>query len=263
MIKTLRTISLIILFISTSARAEVIECHSFEPNPGKGSEMFEFMTELAQIMEKTDDVVVNIAAPVAGGQGYQVDYCTRWDNYLAYAKTKDASDKGLVKKHYEDFTKKWQGTSLMTKISSIQARNLDESVKAKDFEKYHAYYVSVFKASVGRQKELLERAKEYEKFVEKHGNQVELYVAGPGGTNELHVLTTNDSWTSLMESWTKLGEDKEFAKFAEADDPTLYQLVKQFNGRTLYPAAKQFLNCNEVSLGDLITSQGAPFYKVI
>ena len=66
----------------------------------------------------------------------------------------------------------------------------------------------------------------------------QLYVAGPGGTNELHVLTTNDSWTSLMESWTKLGEDKEFAKFAEADDPTLYQLVKQFNGRTLYPAAK-------------------------
>ena len=88
MIKTLSTISLITLFLSTSARAEVIECHSYNPIPGKGSEMLEFMTEMAQIMEKTDDVVVNIAAPVAGGQGSQVDYCMRWDDMLAYAKSK-------------------------------------------------------------------------------------------------------------------------------------------------------------------------------
>ncbi len=238
MTKTLSTISLIILFISTSARAEIIECHSYNPIPGKGSEMVEFMTEMAQIMEKTDDVVVNIGVPVAGGQGSQVDYCMRWDDILAYAKTQDASDKGIFKKHYEEFAKKWQGTSLMTKISSIQAGNEDKSVKAKEFEKYHAYYVNVMKASVGRQEELNERVKEYEKFAEKHGNQVELYWAGPGGTGELHVLTTNDSWTSLVESWIKLGEDKEFAKFRETDDPTLAQVVKNFNGRTIYPAAK-------------------------
>ena len=87
---------------------------------------------------------------------------------------------------------------------------------------------------------MIARFKQFEKLSEQYGNQVDLYEDVAGGTGELWVLMTNESFTALIGAGAGPVDenDKDLQDYVAAADPTMYQVLKEMRGHTLYPSKK-------------------------
>ena len=225
------TLSFICLLLSNLALAEYIECFSFNPLPGKHAQMLSKMAEAAEIHEEYG-ALVNIAVLNVGGLGHQTDYCLRWDNRVEWAKSKDAMRQS---EKLTSWTKKALKYPSATQVASIAGLNIDPSVTVERFRELHVYHVFVIKPAIGREAEALARMQKFEEFYEKFStNEVEIYNDAVGGTGEIHVLSTNESWTAMVGTGTPTQEAQDwYAKEMGPPDPTLFQVVKEFNGHTI------------------------------
>ena len=104
-----------------------------------------------------------------------------------------------------------------------------------DQRELHVYHVFVIKPAIGREAEALARMQKIEELYERSStNEVEIYNDIAGGTGEIHVLTTNESWTAMIGTETPSQEAQDaWAKEMGPSDPTLFQVVKEFNGHTI------------------------------
>ena len=225
------TLSFICLLLSNFASAEFIECFSFNPLPGKHAQMLSKMAEAAEIHEEYG-ALVNIAVLNVGGLGHQTDYCLRWDNRVEWAKSKDAMRQSGKLTSWREKALKYPSA---TQVASIAGENIDPTVKAERFRELHVYHVFVIKPAIGREAEALARMQKMEELYERYStNEVEIYNDIAGGTGEIHVLTTNESWTAMIGTETPSQEAQDaWAKEMGPSDPTLFQVVKEFNGHTI------------------------------
>ena len=225
------TLSFICLLLSNFASAEFIECFSFNALPGKHAQMLSKMAEAAEIHEEYG-ALVNIAVLNVGGLGRQTDYCLRWDNRIEWAKSKDAMRQSGKLTSWREKALKYPSA---TQVASIAGENIDPTVKAERFRELHVYHVFVIKPAIGREAEALARMQKIEELYERSStNEVEIYNDIAGGTGEIHVLTTNESWTAMIGTETPSQEAQDaWAKEMGPSDPTLFQVVKEFNGHTI------------------------------
>ena len=239
MIKNLTKLAIFAVCTINAVSAEHVECHSMNPISGKEIEMIESMTELAMIFEKHHDVVVNIVDVKVGGQGKQIDFCVRWDDQVAWAKSQDSIGPGQ-NKDMTAWGEKWGTSARSVKIGSSSSNNLDTAAKKERFNQYHVFHVFALKAELGRHDEMIARFKQFEKLSERYGNQVDLYEDVAGGTGELWVLMTNESFTALIGSGAGPVDenDKDLQDYVAAADPTMYQVLKEMRGHTFYPSKK-------------------------
>ena len=225
------TLSFICLFLSSSILAEILECRSFTPLPGRDMQMLETLNMVADWHE-SHGAVAGIYPIRIGGQGNQTNYCLRWDDAAAWAKTADATYDEVWKKAKKGSKKKAEAS--MTLLSSRTYVNIDATVKADDGftgrQVWHAF--SVLPAE-GRDQDVVNRLSKMAEFVEKAGNRVEIYTDGPGGNGSVYFLTIADSWSEFQKSWSKTSEIEGWQEFVAATDPSMYSgktAETEFNG---------------------------------
>ena len=205
-------------FFLSPITAEIMECATFDPEPGKKMQLVTMLKEVS-VWHKERGATPGIYPFNSGGQGEQVDYCLRWDDGVAWAKYKDMVGKEWAKKP----AKKPDDSSFPAKTISVKTfQNLDLSVKANSFNGPHIWHVFSVFPSEGRESDVVERLQRMKELVESGGNRAEIYQDGPGGNGSYYFLTINDSWISFTESYEKSGATPEAAMFQQDADPSMY-----------------------------------------
>jgi hypothetical protein len=216
------------LFASSLALAEIAEVYSWKANPGKAPEMLQSMAQAKAIHEKFG-IKVHAYATTMGTDGF-VDYVMRYDSIEDWGAARDAMNTSA------EWTEYWnaaQENAAGTQISSITGINMDASVKADSFAGEQVYNVFVWEASPGRQQELMERFVEAAKLHESLGARVEIYVGGVGSPNQLHYVMNFGSWSEMAASQAKMMKSRAWAKLMAERDYSLATLVSSHSGQKL------------------------------
>ena len=124
-----------------------------------------------------------------------------------------SKDKLNTSSAWVEFQKKYPGSSLGEMSSSLSGINLDQTVKARDFEDPFVYSVQVWEATPGKAQELLVNFMTAKSIIESTGARVEIYSEGTGGNGKFHYVLLYDNWSSMGKSYAKLGESQEWLSF--------------------------------------------------
>lgn len=225
---TIVAITVISMFASMLATAEIAEVYSWKANPGKTTEMMQSMAQAKAIQEKLG-IKVSAYATSMGTDGF-IDYVLRYDSLEAWGEARDAMNSSAEWNQY------WvaaQQNSAGTLLSSITGINMDASVKAGSFDADQVYSVFVWQAAPGRGPELMKVFAEAEKIHESLGARVESYVGGIGAPNQYHYVMSFSSWSEMAASQAKQMKSAKWAAFTAGIDPTLSTLVSSHSGQKL------------------------------
>lgn len=221
----------IALVFSTVSYSEVAEVYQWKAFPGKGQDMLGNMSKAAAI-HRSEGAQVSINAHNIGSTQL-VDYIVRWDNPKDYAKGKD------IQANSEAWVEFWSESNNNPSgemVASFAANNLDQTVKASDFNGSYVYSVSVWEVETGKDLDLIERFMESKPIIEDTGARVEIYQANWGAPGEYHYVLVYDSWEALETSYAKLNAPgSDFMKLNQrrANDESVAEQTAFFTGSTL------------------------------
>ena len=117
---------------------KLLECYSWNANPGKSAQFMNTVQEAAVIHTKLG-ANVGVYAMNVGGIGQEIQYCMRWDNILDWGKSKDkmAQSQEMQAFFFAEASQNPTGTL----VATISGANLDQSAKADLFDKPMAFQV--------------------------------------------------------------------------------------------------------------------------
>ena len=213
------------LIVGSTAHAEVAECFSIEPDPGKTADMLQTMQEAAELHE-TLGATVGIYQINVGGSHF--DYCMRWDNPIAWGESKD---KMMVSQELTEWFASVKPTATM--IGSISGGNVDLSVAADSMSGPFVFQVQVWEVAPKTRPQIMARFIEAESILEDLGARVEIYTEGAGGTGRVHYVLQYPSWADMAKGFMAIGQSEKWAAFVADNDPDLGKVVQSFNGVAL------------------------------
>ena len=216
------------LIVGSSAHAEVAECFSWKPDPGKTADMLQTMQEAAELHE-TLGATVGIYQINVGGSHF--DYCMRWDNPIAWGESKD---KMMVSQELTEWFASVKPTATM--IDSISGGNVDPSVAADSMSGPFVFQVWVWEVAPKTRPQMMARFEESEAILEDLGARVEIYTEGAGGTGgagHVHYVMQYPSWADMAKGFMAIGQSEKWAAFEADNDPDLGKVVQSFNGVAL------------------------------
>ena len=198
-----------IFTLSSNAYTELVEVYTWKAHPGKEVQLLEAFRDAAEIHED-EGAVVSIELMNVGSTIGTYQYVLRWDSPLTWGPSKDKLNTSSA---WVEFQKKYPGSSLGEMSSSLSGINLDQTVKARDFEDPFVYSVQVWEATPGKAQELLVNFMTAKSIIESTGARVEIYSEGTGGNGKFHYVLLYDNWSSMGKSYAKLGESQEWLSF--------------------------------------------------
>ena len=203
----------------SASHAEVMECYSFNPVPGKQALMIERMAEVAEIQEKFG-ANIDIYAIEIGGLGAQFDYCMRWDTPQDWGTSKDAMATSLELQAW--FSEEQKAPSGLL-LSSVEAFNLDVEVKASSFSapSYFRAYTGM-EAEYGKDLEVQARLKRMEEVFEKSGLRVEVYTSDFGSPKGYHFIMFGESRSDFANKMSAAIQSAEMSEFQASGNPWIY-----------------------------------------
>jgi hypothetical protein len=215
----------------SASHAEVMECYSFNPVAGKQVIMIERMLEVAKIQEKFG-VNVDIYAIEIGGSGSQFDYCMRWDTPQDWGTSKDAM---AASSELQAWFSEESKTPSALLLSSVEAFNLDEEVKASSFSapSYFRAFTGI-KSEIGKDMEVQARLKNMEEILEKSGLRVEVYTSDVGSPAGYSVVMFADSRIDMVNKMTAAMQSEELAEYQSTTNPWIYAESQTDAGVTGY-----------------------------
>ena len=213
------------LVVGSTAHGEVVECYSWQPDPGKTADMLQTMQEAAELHEKLG-AAVGIYQINVGGSHF--DYCMRWDNPIAWGECKD---KMMVSQELAEWFAGVKPTATM--VGSISGGNVDPSVAADSMSGPFVYQVQVWQLAPETRPQIMARFEEAEAILEDLGARVEIYTEGAGGTGRVHYVMQYPSWADMSKGFMAIGQSKKWAAFVAENNPDLGKVVQSFNGVAL------------------------------
>lgn len=218
------------LAFSMLSFADVAEVYTWKAFPGKGSDMLQNMARAAAIHESQGAQVSINAHNIGSTQLY--DYVLRWDESASYAKSKDMQ---AASPEWVQFWADSESNPSGELIKSFSGNNLDPSVKASDFDGSYVYQVTLWKVNPGKDMEMISRFMEAKSVLENAGARVELYQGGWGASGEYHFVLMYDSWSSLEESFSKMGPGSDWAEYMQKSvaREVIGEQIGYFTGQTV------------------------------
>ena len=220
----------ICLIFATFSYAEIAEVYTWEASPGKNQEMIANMTRAAEI-HRSQGAQVSINVHDVGSTQL-VDYVIRRDDMGSYAETKDAQ---MTSVEWQEFWSDVSSNPVGTLSTSFSAANLDQTKMASDFNGSYVYSVSVWdNVETGKVQQLLENFQTAKAIIEESGARVEIYTGGHGSRGQYHFVLLYDSWSSLTDSFMKLGQSQDWMSFMqETSSENIADEIRYFTGYTV------------------------------
>lgn len=213
------------LLLSAASQAEVAECYSWQPNPGKTAATLQNMQDAAAIHEKLG-AAVGIYQINVGGSHF--DYCMRWDNIMAWGESKDQM---MTSTELAEWFANVKPSATM--IGNIAGNNVDGSIAADSMPGPWVYQVQVWDLAPGSRAQTMARFEEAEEILEELGARVEIYTEATGGTNLVHYVLQYPSWADMAKGFMAIGQSEKWAAFIAENDPSTATMVQSFNGAAL------------------------------
>jgi len=218
----------IILSLSASVKAEVLEIYTWKANEGELQKMIDAFMEAKAIHESEGDVVVSIEQTDMGGTG-EYQYTMRWDNLLQWGAYKDQIGNS---QKWQKFWTKWSRNPAGKLVATVSGGSLDNS-KAEDYRDLYVWSAYEWKANPGRVPEMLQRMATSKSIIEKTGARVTIYSEGGGGSGNYHFVMFYDSWTDMAKSFQNLASNEEWQSFNTTNDPTISTLISTNTGQKI------------------------------
>ena len=225
------TLFCLMIILSTSSFAEIVEVYRWKAYPGKYSQMLSDMQLAAQIHS---DMGISVQINQLGiGSTQNIDYVMRFDDMDHWGQMKDMN---AVSEEWSTFYSRVAANPGGELVESINGINTDTSVMADDFENGKVFSVFVWEPAPGRSQELAQGFQAAANIHESLGARVESYNEGFGGTNKMHYVMIYDSWSDMAAVQTRMSTSEEWQAFqnatATATEPTA-TLVQTFTGQTV------------------------------